>query len=69
MLPIVHIDKLAEELGVSRRWINENWIASDNPPPHFEDGKAIFFEIEELKTWAKRRSLGCVSTATPTGGQ
>lgn len=57
-LPIIHVDQLCEGLGVTRDWINRTWLASDNPPPHFRDGYQVFFELGELKEWAKRRALG-----------
>lgn len=64
-LPIIHIDQLAESLSVTRDWINRKWLKSDNPPPCFRDGDSVFFELEELQLWARRRSLGYDSTGTP----
>ncbi len=65
-LPIVHIDQVAKELNITRDWINRRWLSADNPPPSFRDGDNVFFEIEELQAWARRRSLG--SDSTNTGG-
>ncbi len=63
-LPIVNIDQLAKDLNLSRDWINRRWLRSENPPPSFRDGDNVFFEIEELQQWAKRRSLGFDFTDT-----
>lgn len=61
MPPIIHIDQLAEQLGVERRWIIEHWInrtadESVGPVPHFRDGKHWFFSVAEIQEWARRRS-------------
>lgn len=66
MLPIIHIDQLAESLLLTRDWIVRKWLKSDNPPPHFRDGDSVFFELEELRQWARRRSFGSDSIDTPT---
>ncbi len=58
MLPIIHIDQLAEQLNLTRDWINRQWLRSDNPPPSFRDGDSVFFEISEFQQWARRRALG-----------
>ena len=56
-LPIAHIDQVANHLGVTRDWINRQWLQSDNPPPHFRDGGAVFFDLELLRQWAQCRCL------------
>ncbi|QDV76995.1 DNA-binding protein [Botrimarina mediterranea] len=60
-LPIVHIDQLAESLGITRDWINRRWLKSDNPPPHFRDGDAVFFPVDGLREWADRRSADAIN--------
>ena len=71
MLPIIHIDHLAKELGVERRWIMDNWLKrvqaddSAGPVPHFRDGHNVFFDLEELHLWARRRSFGSDFTDMP----
>jgi hypothetical protein len=55
-LPIVHIDQLAESLGLTRDWINRRWLNADDPPPHFRDGDAVFFPLEAFGKWADRRA-------------
>lgn len=63
-LPIINIDQLCDGLGVSRDWINRRWMKNENPPPYFRDGDAVFFELEELQAWARRRALGSDFTDT-----
>ena len=70
-LPIIHIDRLAEVLGLERRWIIDNWLKREEgdkpgPAPHFRDGHAIFFSLRELDEWAKRRSYGSDYIDIPT---
>ena len=62
MLPIIHIDVLAEDLTVTRDWINRNWLKGDDPPPCFRDGDSVFFEIVSLQEWARRRGYGFTDT-------
>lgn len=54
-LPIVHIDKLCENLGITRDWVNRNWLQSETPPPHFRNGGAVFFPLKDLEEWASSR--------------
>ena len=54
-LPIVHIEQLCEELGVSRGWINRNWLSSTDPPPHWRSGDSVFFSVAKLDEWAQER--------------
>ena len=48
MLPIIHINELAKQLKVERRWLIDHWINRDEPDdsfgpaPHFRDGQNIF---------------------------
>lgn len=55
-LPIIHIDQLAASLGLTRDWINRRWLHAEDPPPHFRDGDAVFFDRDGLRRWSERRS-------------
>jgi len=62
VLPIIHIDRLAEQLNIERRWIIDHWINRENtvdsggPAPHFRDGHHVFFPVKALEQWAESRA-------------
>ncbi|TWT76088.1 hypothetical protein Pla123a_28770 [Posidoniimonas polymericola] len=58
-LPIVSIEALAAELGLTRRWILEHWCSQEAQQPrapHFRDGNHVFFEVESLRAWGQQRA-------------
>lgn len=56
-IPLISINQLAEFWGLDRNWIVCNWLNSDDPPPHFRDGDSVFFELESLQEWGRRRAI------------
>ncbi len=55
-LPIIHIEQLAKQLDIERRWILDNWVNRQPAVPHFRDGHHVFFNLEQLNDWSKQRA-------------
>ena len=47
-------NEAAKVLGVSDRTLRD-WVASDNPPPHFRKRGVMLFPHQELVEWMKKQ--------------
>ena len=50
-LPIAHIDRIAQEMCLTREYIRNNWLKCEDPAPHYETGRQVFFNLKELSAW------------------